>query len=117
MLELSGTCFWDFVLSTQLVSAAKKPYEKKCSVWSLLSTLPVMFCFYLLVLFFSVKWHGGLTDYKSVSLFSTYPTVFFFFFFNLEILGNYESAEEISLKTGNYINNSVAAVSQTMSCN
>lgn len=38
-------------------------------------------------------------------------------FFNLEIFGNYDSVEEISLKTGNYVHNSVAAVSQTMSCN
>lgn len=38
-------------------------------------------------------------------------------FFNLETLGNYDAAKEISLETGNYINNSVAAVSQSMSCN
>lgn len=63
-----------------------------------------------------MKLHGGFPDYKSVPLFSIYAAVFFFLF-NLEILGNHESAKEISLKTGNYINNSVAAESQTVSSN
>lgn len=81
-------------------------------VCSLLRTVPIMFYFSLFLLFFSGNGSVGLTYCKSVSLFGIYPSLFV----SLEILSNYESVKEISLETGNYVNHSVAAVSQTMSC-
>ena len=51
----------------------------KKTVCSLLRTVPIMFCFPLVLLFFSGNGSVGLTYCKSVSLFCIYPSLFFFF--------------------------------------
>ena len=82
---------------TEQLRAALIPRKK--TAWSWLRKLPIMFHFYLFLLFFPCE----VTRWSSHTVNQHHVLVDYSVFFNLEILSNCDSAKEIAIKTGNYI--------------
>ena len=82
---------------TEQLRAALLPRKK--TAWSWLRKLPIMFHFYLFLLFFPCE----VTRWSSHTVNQHHVLVDYSVFFNLEILSNWDSAKEIAIKTGNYI--------------